>query len=290
MWVIFALLSALTNALRTIVIKKSEQIEPEVVIFTTRLTGLLALTPLLLINRIHIENSHTFFIFLTITVFITMAASILRIHIIQKEALNTSIPILGFIPIFMIPFNILFLREFPALIAFSGVFSICLGAYFIHFHSTKSYLQPFINFIRCRGSKWMLGIAVGYGLTTVCDKVIIKASNVFTYTYIWMLASTIVTGYIFFRHPAKKVLNALRNRGNILQAFLWLITFVTQMLSLNYALHIESSASYVKAITMFHILFTTIMARYCFHEKGYKEGLIGSSMIVIGAIIIVFSV
>jgi drug/metabolite transporter (DMT)-like permease len=73
----------------------------------------------------------------------------------------------------------------------------------------------------------------------------------------------------------------------IIQAVLWVIEFLFQMLAVQYVSHMASGPTYVKTLTMLNIVITTVVSSLLFKEKDRKKRILSAVMIFVGAAVVV---
>jgi drug/metabolite transporter (DMT)-like permease len=287
-WVVLALVSALFTSLRHLYIKKwCSDVPAEVLIFATRVFGTMILLPGLFATGIQIQNTRAFATALVVTVILTALATIVQIRIIQKEALSRSIPLLSFIPLFMIPWTMLFFRQIPGSTAFSGIAMTCIGAYLLNLDKGAKLLEPIAGLFINRPSRLMLAVAAILGCTTACDKIAITASSAFTYTFIWTAGSAIVMFGLAFRNNRGAIIRSLRSGHTFAQALLWTISFLSQMAAVQAATAVASGVTYVKTLTMISVIITVGIGGTVFREGNRGRSLLASAVMVGGAVIVV---
>jgi len=290
-WVYIALSSALFTSLRHIHIKNKCSRHPsEIVIFVTRLAGVVVLMPLVFMQGISVSKIPLFVFVTTLTVFITAFATIIQISLLQREDVSQSIPYLSFIPIFMIPWSMILLREIPASVALIGILLTCMGSYVINLGGKTGIMGPLKSVFRMRTSRLMLLVSFCLAFNTVCDKIAISASSSFSYIYCWTVASTVVMGSICLkRNPSKIVASALIDKHVILQALFWVGGYSCQIFAIGAAFGVSSGTTYVRALTLTNVLFTVIFGGALFKEKDMLRKGFATFLMICGSILIVLA-
>jgi drug/metabolite transporter (DMT)-like permease len=289
-WIALALLSAVFTSFRHLYIKKwCSAVPAEILIFTTRFTGTILLVPGLLSHANGINNPARFFPVLAVTVILTACATILQIRVIQKESLSRSIPLLSFIPLFMIPWTILFFRDAPGIIAVIGIIMACAGAYILHVEKGMGILGPVLELGRRPASRFMLIAAIVLGLTTVCDKIAISVSSAYTYTFLWTAASAVFMAFLIVRFPRAEIIKAILNKHTFVQAALWAAAFFLQMAGVQASMQIPSGVTYVKMLTMLNVMVTVAIGGTVFKEGRLLQSFLSSLLMVAGVIVVVMA-
>ncbi len=288
LWIQLSIFCAVLIALRTVYVKKAVSVPADIIIFTNRLMGFLILLPLAVFEKPHITDLRRFAIFTAITIAANAAASLTQVRVIQKEDISASQPLLGLIPMFMIPWNVLLLGENTHAVTLAGILIACAGAYVMNISPGGGFLSPMKEAFVKPASRAMLISAILYGLTSVCDKPAIEASSGYSYTLIWMFCSGTFVGTFFVsRRSGREIVKAALNRDNLIQTVFWASAFLAQMYAIQLAIHIESSATYVKTLTLLSIIITVFLGRLVFREGNLKRNLAGATLILAGSAIIV---
>lgn len=275
-WLLFAAISGVFVSFRELYIKKYIKQSPELISFTTRFYGSMVFIIISFQGNIKINNIPVFIGITLITVVVTALATVMRLKLIKEEELSLTTPWLGVIPMFVVLWSILLYGEFPGIISAIGIILVCLGAFTINFKKK--------GFKMNRASLWMLLIAILLGLTTSLDKLAIASSSATTYSLIWTISSAALM-YGVAKRRTKKVL--LVDKHLIIQALLWVVEFLCQMLAVQLIADTSSGSSYVKTITMINIVITTVAGSMVFKEKDRLKRLISALLIFAGAVIVV---
>jgi drug/metabolite transporter (DMT)-like permease len=286
LWIIYAILSGIFVSLRELYIKKFIRQSPEMISFATRFYGsiifLLLAAPGNLLpgdalqGRIVIDNIPVFAGITLLTVVITAIATLIRLRLIKTEDLSLTTPWLGCVPIFVVLWSILLYQELPKTLALLGIGLVSAGAFTINLQGKRLQMK--------KASMWMLFSAALLGLTTSLDKIAIGASSAITYSLLWTIASAGLM-YGVVRMKTKKVI--LADRHLILQAVLWAGEFLFQMLAVQSLSSQSSGQTYVKTLTMLHIVLTTIIGSMIFGEQERKKRSLSAVLIFLGAVIVV---
>lgn len=289
LWVAPALLSAFCATARTLYIKKHCQNVPaDLLVFSTRSTGAFLWILPAWFMPLHIGDPAPFAIALTVTVLFTALATVIQVRVVQRESLSLALPFLGFVPLLMTPWGMALLGEQPSPLAFVGIGGACCGAYLINFQRRASWLAPFSALWRQPGPRWILLVALILSGTATVDKIAIQASTPFTYTWIWMAASTLAMSFVFFRHPPVAVRQALFNRHNAIQTLLWALSFNLYMAAVGLAVQVEGGTSYVKTLQLTQILWTVLLGGLLFREGDLGKRLGAALLILAGAVLVIW--
>ncbi len=280
-WIGLALLSALFTSIRHLYIKKyCSNIPAEILIFITRGLGAIFYAIIAIEHSIVIYKTVSFFLVVFCTSLLTAMATVIQIRMIQKYPVSLMVPILSFIPVFMMPWTFLFFNEVPVTIAFLGILLVCTGIMFLQL-SGKENTQNKIIFDK---RIWlMVLVAFILGLTTTLDRMAIQAATPLSYALVWSVVSTVVMGVLVLRnHRSFRNLQRVHNHI-IVQGLFWTGAFLCQMIAIGKTLTIPSGVTYVKLITMFHILLSVVIGGVYFKEKNLSKRILATLMMIAGA-------
>jgi uncharacterized membrane protein len=283
-WIILSLCSAVFLSLRYLYIKKwCSETPPALLIFSTRIFGALIMLPLFLFSKPDISSGFSFYGIVSVTVLVTMVATIVQIGTIQTRSISRSMPYMSFIPLFMIPWTLIFYREIPGIASLSGIVLCCIGAYILNINGKTGLFSPFKALTADSRARNMLLAAAALGLTTACDRTAIKLSSAVTYSFVWTCASAVIMGLLILKYPPSVVKAVILSRHSVIQAFLWAGSFVFQMAGVQAATHVPSGVTYVKLLTMLNILISVGIGGTMFGEGKILQSLSASLIMIAGA-------
>jgi drug/metabolite transporter (DMT)-like permease len=276
LWILFAVISGVFVSLREMYIKKYIKQSPEVISFTTRFYGSFVFVIIAFQGNIKINNIPLFMGITFLTVIITAFATLIRLRLIKAEDLSLTTPWLGAIPMFVVLWSMLLYREVPSIIAFLGILLVYFGTFAINLQGRRLQVK--------KASLWMLLTATLLGFTTSVDKIAIGASSAITYSLIWTITSAFLM-YFVAKKKTKQVI--LVDKHLIVQALLWVIEFLFQMLAVQSVSEMASGPTYVKTLTMLNIVITTVASGIVFKEKDRRKRILSAILIFTGAAIMV---
>ena len=283
MWIVLAILTALSEALKDVFSKISLRTsDPIMLSFAMRMYALPFLLPLLLF--IEIPEIGEYFIPAliiggTMNVFIT----IIYMKAIQHSDLGVTVPMVTFTPLFLLITSPLIVGEFPELAGVLGVIAIVVGSYFLQFNARKKgLLAPFKALLTDKGPRLMLLVAFLWSITANIDKVgIINSSPIFWVVSVssFLFVGMIPVVLIFARKTLNKA--SVFNKGFFLIGLLTAATLVFQMTAIQMTL-----VAYVISIKRTSALMVVIFGALFFKETGFKNRLIGVIIMLIGVMLI----
>lgn len=289
-WIFLAIVSAFTGSLRNIHLKRyCNEIPADLLVFFTRFMGSVFLLTTYQKLSIQIDNNFVFYIVVITSCLLTAVATVIKITLIQKQDLSLSLPFLSFIPLFMLPWTIILLDEYPSLICLLGVLLICIGSYCIYANPQKNVFFPFTMLMKSKSIILMLVVSLILGMTTVGDKLAVISANSFTYIFFWTIISTIIMSYVLFKYEIRKIISFFFNKHCFLQSVLWIVTFYSQIYSIELSNFIEGSVIYVKSIIMLEVIISVIIGGSFFKEKDIIRRGFSSIIMISGSIIIIIS-
>ncbi|MDF2905188.1 MAG: hypothetical protein K0R34_509 [Herbinix sp.] len=276
LWILFAIISGIFVSLRELYIKRFIKESPEIISFTTRFYGSIVFIIIAFQGNIIINDMPVFIGITLLTVIVTAVATLMRLKLIKTEDLSLTTPWLGCIPIFVVAWSMLLYRELPDTMALLGILLVCVGAFTINLQGGRIRIN--------KASLWMLLVTILLGLTTSVDKIAIGASSAVTYSLIWTISSAFLM-YGVGKTKTKKVV--VVDKHLMIQAVLWVIEFLFQMLAVQNISLVSSGQTYVKTLTMLNIVITTIISSILFKEKDRRKRILSAVLIFIGAVIVV---
>jgi len=303
LWIFLALLGALANAAYFIIVKKY----------------ITALDPKLLTGIGFTVGGSLLFLFSALRGFpvigpdffaavaITSVLNILGLSLIFKALsssdLSLSVPMLSFTPAILIGTSYVILHEAPSLIGFAGICIIVSGSYVLNIAAEhEHYLDPVRAMMRNRGSWYMLIVAFLFAVSINFDKIALLNSDPF-----FGMALTVMTIGIAFllisaysRYAGRKRYQdpsssdtggaALPARAMPVRQFFLLTLLIglfvaVEAASVNVALTLQI-VPYVIAIKRLSIIFMVLYGTLVFYEGDSKKRVMGATLMVAGAIII----
>lgn len=286
MWFLLAFSSAIFDSLKDFFSKKSFVHADEYVIgWAMRCFSI----PLLLIvlwwlPSPHLENR--FWPALIVSGSLNVIATVCYVKAIKHSDLSKVAPMATFSPLFLLLFSPLIVGEFPPLLGLTGVLFIVGGSYLLNIKERHGgYLMPFKALVRERGPKYMLLTAFLWSITASFDKIGVQSSS----PVVWVTGVTIFlsVGLSFFLWHKSSAISIQMRKGVytlIGLAVMNVLANVAKMTALSLTLVV-----YVSAINRLGVLISVFYGHYFFKEVGVKERLAGAFVMVLGSILIVFS-
>jgi uncharacterized membrane protein len=250
--------------------------------FALRLYALPLILPLLFFIEIPTLNTD-FFIALIAGGLLNVATTILYLKAIEHSDLSITVPFITFTPLFLLITSPLIIGEFPNLWGFVGVLLIVFGSYIMNLKlKYKSKLEPFKAILKEKGPRYMLAVAFLWSISANFDKMgIANSSSLF-----WAVAISLFLTILMF------VLLLLKSRQHINQLYinfrgLLPVGIFTAMSLIFYVTAIEMTlVAYVISIKRCSALISVVFGYFVFKEKGIKDRLIGTIIMLLGVLVI----
>ncbi|MFW5793425.1 MAG: EamA family transporter [Bacteroidota bacterium] len=283
MWVLLAILTALSEALKDVFSKISlKTSNPIILAFGMRMFALPFLLPLLFFIEIPEIGSYfipALFAGGLMNVFIT----IIYMKAIQHSDLSVTVPMVTFTPLFLLITSPIIVGEFPDLAGVLGVIAIVIGSYFLQFNARKKgFLTPFKALLQEKGPRLMLLVAFLWSITANIDKVgILNSSPIFWVISVssFLFIGMIPVVLIFARKKISE--KGVFNKGFFIIGLFTAATLIFQMTAIQMTL-----VAYVISIKRTSALMAVIFGAIFFKETGFKNRLIGVIIMLIGVLLI----
>ena len=282
-WIIYSFLTALFESLKDVLGKKSlEKCNEYIVAWALRLFALPFLLPLLFFTKKIVLGSG-FWPALLLGGILNLITTVLYMKAIKASDLSVTVPMVTFTPLFLLLTSPVIVGEFPPLLGILGILLIVFGSYLLHLkEKQKGILAPFKAIITEKGPRLMLVVAFVWSITANIDKVGIQNSSVVLWAvaiHIFIIITMIPLMWITSRssiHQLVKHRNVLVSLGliNALKYFF-------QLAALQFTLVV-----YVISIKRTSAILCVIFGALIFKEKGLKERLTGSVIMVAGVLLI----
>lgn len=308
-WILLALLGAVTNAAYFIIVKKYiAAIDPRI------LTGIgftLGGCLLFVVSAVYgfPVLGPEFFPAVAITVLLNILGLNLIFKALSSSDLSLSVPMLSFTPAILIGTSYVILHEAPSLFGFFGICIIVSGSYVLNISAGHEYfLDPVRSMVRNRGSWYMLIVAFLFAISINFDKIAMLNSDPFfgmalTVTSIGM-GFLLVSAYSrLFSRKRHTDLSAhtmaqagpsepsgLPTRAFALKQCAGLSLLVglfvaIEAASVNVAYTLQI-VPYVIAIKRLSIIFMVLYGTIIFSEGELGKRVMGAALMVAGAVII----
>lgn len=225
----------------------------------------------------------TFALYFLLSLPVNGLGFLLHMRAIQISPLSLTLPYLAFTPVFIFLTGFLILNEIPSSWGVIGVLIITIGSYVLHIDPADFSLSaPLKAFGREKGAVLMLLVAVIYGLGAVTGKKAILHSSVMFFTVFFFLClnGVFLAGGLLLKKTRLGRLGAMPGRGAVVGGILF-----AHVICHGWAISM-TKAVYMIAVKRISILFGVIYGGLFFSEAYMGYRLLGTCLMVGGAILV----
>jgi len=185
MWFLLGLASALLDASRNLLTKRNlvhQKTHPVVISWATVFYAL-PITLSLILFRPWPEVVPIFWLATGLAVTLDIVSLFLYVEAVKRTDLSLCLPMLAFVPLFLLGTSYALSGEYPAPLGYVGVGLVMLGVYLLNYDPKRSRLfDPILAIFHNRGTAMMFAVAFIWGTTSALHKVAIEASDALFYT------------------------------------------------------------------------------------------------------------
>lgn len=214
-------------------------------------------------------------------------AFMLYLKALKITPLSLAFPFLGFTPIFTIFFARLMLGEVATLFGTMGVVLITIGAYLLGANNIrKGALEPLTALFREKGVLFMLAVAFIYGITSVLGKKAALVSGPLSFVIVYYCLFFVGFSVLLVLKSKESPIRYYRKEA---LAYLLLgISFALSML-LHFNAIVMTNVPYVVSVKRLSLVISVIYGWLVFKERNILFRLIGSLVILGGALVLSFA-
>jgi len=282
-WIAFALLTAFCESLKDVFSKKGlANIDEYVIAWSLRFFAVPFLLSILFFIKIP-NLTKAFWLALLIGGGLNAICTILYMKAIKQTALSLTVPLVAFTPLFLLLTSPFMIGEFPDLSGVGGIILIVIGSYVLNFSAMqRGYLAPFRSLFAESGPRLMLLVAFLWSISANCDKIGIQNSS----PLFWSIAATSFMAVVLIPIVLYKSPRALQQIPAVFKklvpiGFFCALTVIFQMLAVSLTL-----VAHVIAIKRTSTILSGLWGFLIFKETGFKERLLGASIMVAGVLLI----
>jgi uncharacterized membrane protein len=285
-WILLALIAAVTGGTGDALTKKALQLHDEyTVAWIRQLVVVLLLSPCLFFIPVPPLNEDFYKAFFFALPF-EVIAYIFYMKAIKISPLSLTVPFLSLTPVCLIIIPYIMFGELVSFWGGIGILMIALGSYTLNLKElSKGFLEPIKAIGREKGSVFMIIVAILYGLTNTFGKQAINHSSALFFGVTYNLAFFIVLSPVIFK------IGRIHLRGRICKESLKIsvlpglfsaITVIFYTIAMSLA-----NVAYTVAVCRLSLLIGVIYGHFLFKETGFRERLVGTSLMLAGFLIIV---
>lgn len=212
-------------------------------------------------------------------------ATLLNLEALKREQLSYTAPLNAFVPVFTLIIAVLFLSESIHVAGVMGILIIVLGAYVINIKAgqTTKWLEPLRHLFINTGARISLLVAFGFAVNTVCLKALTDQSyDSFTVLFVTTAVTWILLAYVPFVKRAELQSAARSNKFIIVGA-----TVSSFAGTFFHILAIAGTyASYAVSVRRLEAPISVLIGWRHLKETNIRNKLIGSMLMVVGAVIL----
>jgi len=282
-WIAYSFLTALFESLKDVLGKKSlEKCNEYIVAWSLRIFALPFILPLLIFTKETALGSR-FWLALLAGGTLNIVTTILYMKAIKTSDLSVTVPMVTFTPLFLLLTSPFIVGEFPSLKGVFGILLIVTGSYLLHLkEKKKGLLAPFKAIVKEKGPRLMLAVAFIWSITSNIDKVGIQNSSIVH----WAIAMHIFAIFAMIpvvRITSRRSLNQVWKRQKDLfpLGFVNALKYIFQMAAIQLTL-----VAYVISIKRISAILSVFLGFLIFKEKGFRERLTGSVIMILGVLLI----
>jgi len=285
-WIILSILAGLGDATLYALMKKISNMDANLVVWVQYAFSL----PFLIIALIFfypksIDNN----VFLLGIVNAILLAITMRLlyRAFHSENLSLTIPLLSFTPLFLLITSPLIVGESPASArGYLGILFIVIGAYVLNLHEKKhDIFGPFKALFARVGPRCALGAAFMMSIMANMFKIGINYSNPFFYN---TLVHTTILIILLPVLLVKFKTNILQIKNNLTIGIGMGIANALMAITAGLAL-LTAIVPYMISLKRSSVIFGMMYSHFVFKEIGIKGRLLGTTIMLIGAITIIMS-
>ncbi len=285
LWILLSVLGGLGDATIYAFMKKLQNVDKILLVWVQHAFALPFIFLLLYFNFPSSINNNVYWLGAVNAVLLSVTTYLLA-KAAQLSKLSISMPMLSMTPLFLLLTSYLMINEIPTFFGVIGVFLIVIGAYAIHLRRyQKGFLTPIISLVKNKGSVLVLIAAFIMSIMANIFKIGILNSNVFYFSFVvYGFVSLFILPLMFIQ--LNKKISQLRNS---FKSFLMLgasSTFMNITAGLAMAVAI---VPYVIALKRSSVIFSILYGNFLFGEKNVFYALIGTSIMIIGGVLITLS-
>lgn len=285
MWLIFALLNPVSEGLRSLFIKRaSKHVDPLLISWSNNVLPVLIFPPMLLL--IDLKFNMNFWIGFLGSGIIQVINTVLYMRAISKGDISTVMPMLSFTPLVLLVASPLTIGEFPNAIGLLGILFVVFGSYVLNIDLKKmSPLEPFKAIIKNKGTRYMLFVAILWGISGVFDKISIKSSSVLQHiTFLNLLVFFSISTMAFYQRKFD------REEMKSAKVDLFLVSLFTTGSYLFHFIALSLTlVAYVVSIKRISSVIAVLLGYYFLNEPNVRQRLFGSIIMFFGVLLIIFS-
>ncbi len=286
-WFILILASAILMGIAEVFRKKALSKEHSMQFTTVFITSLFLLS-FLFIGKVNFFTSYSQIGLIALKAFLVLGAIIMLFKTMKHTDISKTTPLKNLNIIFVVLLSIIFLNEKLSWISILGLFFVLIGTYLVEINpKVKHHFHP-LTIFKNKYSIYMLIYLIGISIVALLDKIILKTTGIYTYTFFTLMFATIfcwIIQFVFY-DGMSDIKNAIKQGKNwiIPAAILGLFSDLLYFSALAMPAVLLSLAI---PIRMTSSMVSTFFGGRMFHEKNLIPRVVGCFTMIIGIYFIV---
>jgi drug/metabolite transporter (DMT)-like permease len=266
MWIVFGLISALSDAARNAITKQHTlTYSSQTITWVWVTSSALILLPIIFLTGVP-QVGQLFWMILAVRIVLEVLGYHSYLAAIKESELSLTLPMLTTTPLFLLIIGWVTAREVPTVIDLLGILAIMSGAYMLYLgKERRDWLRPFKSIQENKGVQYMLLTSLIWSISGTIHKTAIGLSNPFFYTGMGSLGLSLIYAPLAYFHDKNEFKHILKPREfaklfplGLLDA----ITTTTQMIGQSFALPVL-----VISVKRTSVMFSSLFGWYFFKEK-----------------------
>jgi uncharacterized membrane protein len=282
LWLLLSLFTAMTSAVVSIFSKISlKDLDEYVASWLFRVITTLLLTPSIIVYGVP-SLSAQFWYALFVSGSLNTLTTLLYMKSIKHADVSLVSPLLTFTPLFLLITSPLILGEYPTVVGMVGVVMIVVGAYLLNLNEMRhGLLRPLRLLVENRGARYMLLVAFIWSITSNYDKIgALSSSTLFWIFGINSYCSLLLTPFVL-KNTTFKSITFQKLQPILIAGIMHTLMSVFQIAAITLTF-----VAYVIAIKRMNAIISVIFATFMLKEKGFKYRIAGSTVMVLGVVLI----
>lgn len=288
MWIVYALLSAISSTARSIITKKT-LVKEHTVEFAMIVSLHMAIISIPLLFFVDFKDLSLKF-YLGTFLFSGVTGAV-AFYLLSKSIKHMEVSVVGALmvlnPATVSIFAYFFLGEHMSYLQITGIVILLIGAYILELKEHSSLFAPFKFFKESRYAHYVLVVLLLYTVASTYDRYILDNHHISVfdyfviYNFLFFFAMTII--FLLVHRKTEGIKHGLKYYSKPL---MWVSIFdLIQRLTLLAAINV-AFVGLATAVRRMSAIFTVIIGGEIFHEKNIVRKTIATSIMVIGAILI----
>ena len=286
-WYILVLASAILMGVAEVFRKKALSKEHSMQ-FTTIFFTALFLLSFFFIGKVNFSINYHQLGLIALKSFLVLGALIMMFRTLKHTDISKTAPLKNLNIIFIVILSIIFLNEKISLISFVGLSFVLVGTYLVEINpKVKHHFHP-LTIFKNKYSIYMLIYLIGISIVALLDKIILKTTGIYTYTFFTLMFATIFAWLIQFilYDGMSDIKSAIKQGKNwiipaaiigLFSDLLYFSALAMPTVYLSLAIPLRMSSSMV----------ATFFGGRMFHEKNIIPRIVGCFTMIIGIYLIV---